>query len=379
MDDQPFTAESEVGEGELWWRDHSVWLEKCGYRLRARYQPGWTPSWKTILGRASAEDGILQMRRQYLDAIRTKDGAAVGLKRIFKSEHPDEAMIFGYFSSEPVASDPRNHGVPLLETLHPPDNDGTVIFVMPLLRDYNSPKFDTIGEAVEFFRQIFEGLHFMHQHRVAHRDCNFTNIMMDGQVLYPLGFHPQRQTKRPSFRRWPGAIHYTGTQRPVRYLLIDFGISTRFEPGEDVRVPVIVGGDKSPPEFKRLPGIYDPTPATRGQLLDPFPIDVYYLGNLIRMDFLDGFDKLGTVPYMGFEFMRSLVNDMVQPDPAKRPTMDEVVVRFEEIRMGLSTRKLRSRAIKADSGFDLSRIISHWCRRTLFVLLRVPALPSPDG
>ncbi|KAL4242379.1 hypothetical protein ABKN59_011982 [Abortiporus biennis] len=43
--------------------------------------------------------------------------------------------------------------------------------VFPLLRDYNNPRFDTIGEALEFLRQIFEGLYFMHQCHVAHRAC----------------------------------------------------------------------------------------------------------------------------------------------------------------------------------------------------------------
>ncbi|KAJ7354603.1 hypothetical protein DFH08DRAFT_855393 [Mycena albidolilacea] len=40
--------------------------------------------------------------------------------------------------------------------------------------------------------------------------------------------------------------------------------------------------------------------------------------------------------------MRPLVDDMVQADPAKRPTIDEVVARFADIRRGLSGWKLRS-------------------------------------
>lgn len=41
--------------------------------------------------------------------------------------------------------------------------------------------------------------------------------------------------------------------------------------------------------------------------------------------------------------MDSLVNDMVQVDPMKRPTMNEVVERFEQIRRSLPWWKLRSR------------------------------------
>ena len=35
--------------------------------------------------------------------------------------------------------------------------------------------------------------------------------------------------------------------------------------------------------------------------------------------------------YNGFQFIQPLITDMVQEDPAKRPTMDEVVTRFAEI------------------------------------------------
>ena len=30
---------------EKGWRDRLPWFERCGYTLRPRYQPGWTPSW----------------------------------------------------------------------------------------------------------------------------------------------------------------------------------------------------------------------------------------------------------------------------------------------------------------------------------------------
>ena len=35
---------------------------------------------------------------------------------------------------------------------------------------------------------------------------------------------------------------------------------------------------------------------------------------------------------LGFEFLRPLVDDMTQADPSKRPTMDEVVERFNQVR-----------------------------------------------
>ena len=36
----------EFSDQEIYWRDHQKWLLECGYRLRPRYQPDWTPSWE---------------------------------------------------------------------------------------------------------------------------------------------------------------------------------------------------------------------------------------------------------------------------------------------------------------------------------------------
>jgi hypothetical protein len=32
---------------EIWWSSHFEWLKGRGYLLRARYAPGWAPSWNT--------------------------------------------------------------------------------------------------------------------------------------------------------------------------------------------------------------------------------------------------------------------------------------------------------------------------------------------
>ncbi|KAJ6507345.1 hypothetical protein C8R47DRAFT_1209253 [Mycena vitilis] len=59
----------------------------------------------------------------------------------------------------------------------------------------------------------------------------------------------------------------------------------------------------------------------------------------------------------GFEFMRPLVDDMVQDDPMKRPKIDSdetaIVARFAEmIQKGLSSWKLRS--------YVPHRVVGHW-------------------
>jgi len=91
-----------------------------------------------------------------LDATRTSDGTYVLLKIVSKSLHPYEVEIGRFFSSEPLRSDPSNHCIPIYDVLSVPDDNDKVIIVMPLLHEYTSPPFGTIGEAVECFRQLFE-------------------------------------------------------------------------------------------------------------------------------------------------------------------------------------------------------------------------------
>ena len=90
-------------------------------------------------------------RHSVLDAWRA-DGSLVALKRIRPSQFP----IAKLFSSEPFASDPRNHCVPIYDVLEVPDEDDSALMVMPLLYRNECLPFGTIGEVVEFFRQVFE-------------------------------------------------------------------------------------------------------------------------------------------------------------------------------------------------------------------------------
>ncbi|KAL0952414.1 hypothetical protein HGRIS_006688 [Hohenbuehelia grisea] len=351
---------------EEFWRDHHGWLLESGYTLRSRYQPDWKPSWVgTKKDWHQCEDGIWSTHFKIVDAQRTKDGAIVMLKRFKKSIHPYEVEIGQYFSSEALASDPQNHCVPIFEVLQVPDDDDEVILVMPQLREFDDPRFDTIGEIVDFFSQIFEGLQYMHKHHVAHRDCGSLNIMMDASNMYIDRYHPFRQYVKHDLSG--RARHYTRTQRPVKYYLTDFGLSRKYDPQDGVPLePPILGGDKSVPEYQ-----------DSDEPRNPFPADVYYLGNVIREKFTVGYEFESKA--IGLDFIKPLVADMVQDDPSKRPTMDEVVERFTTIRKGLSSWTLRSRVVKqSDSSLTgVFRFFGHWQRRIVFVVKRVPAVPSP--
>lgn len=78
------------------------------------------------------------------------------LKHIDRNVHPHELEIGQYFSQEPLLSHPKNHCVPVFDVLDIPNSDNESILVMPLLREYDNPRLKSVGEAVDYFRQIFE-------------------------------------------------------------------------------------------------------------------------------------------------------------------------------------------------------------------------------
>ncbi|KAJ7147612.1 hypothetical protein C8R43DRAFT_889589 [Mycena crocata] len=356
---------------EIYWRDHQQWLETCGYMLRPRFRPGWRPSWIAQGCSGSpllSEDGRYSLSANVIDAIRVKDGLAVVLKKLKRSS-PDsatETKIGLYFSTPPQASHPWNHCIPTYEVLHVPDDDEHELVVMPALRRFTSPRFDTVGEVVECWRQIFQGIQFMHAHDVAHRDCTSYNIMMDATRLYPDGFHPKDIERS---RNCQGkAAHTTRTKCNPKYYLINFGLAHVYDPANPRLDNAVRGGDKTVPEFQGKGS---------AQLHDPFPVDIYYLGNMIKREFLEGWYYVEG--YSGLEFMQPLVADMTAEDPSKRPTINAVVDRFDEVRRALSAWKLRSRPIplKESRWATLYHAIPHWYRRIGYILRGIPPVPVP--
>ena len=95
--------------------------------------------------------------------------------------------------------------------------------------------------------------------------------MFDPSEMYPQGFHPTKLNRTRDFKG--KARRYTRTQRPPRYYLIDFGLSRQYLSREALDEP-IRGGDKSAPEHQN------------GTWCNPFHTDIYYLGNLVRQEFM---------------------------------------------------------------------------------------------
>ncbi|EMD33666.1 hypothetical protein CERSUDRAFT_56679 [Gelatoporia subvermispora B] len=355
---------------EQYWKQRQPWLKERGYNLRPRYRPDWKPSWEgTNKFWFECEDGRTPIWSSILDATRISDGKVVMLKKISKQLHPYEIPIGEFFSSEPVASDPRNHCVPIIDVMQDPDEEDLQIIVMPLLRLWNDPPFNTIGEVVEFFRQIFEGMAFMHEHHVAHRDFMLLNVMMDPEPMFPNLFHPMAPKKN---RKYSGkARHFSRTRRPTKYYLIDFGLSRTFDADNPApRELPIIGGDKTVPEHKGR---------RYYEACDPFAADVYCVGNLIRTHVLPVSSHSGANLYLELDFMGALVAHMTQSDPEDRPVMSEVVRSFDEICCGLSTKLLRRRLVPKEEDAVSRRVMScvHWINTLVYIILRLPPQPQP--
>ena len=95
--------------------------------------------------------------------------------------------------------------------------------------------------------------------------------MFDPSEMYPEGFHPIQMNRKRNFKG--SAERYTRTERPPRYYLIDFGLSRRYT-SRDVLDEPLRGGDRSAPEHQGR------------RLCNPFHTDIYYLGNLVREEFI---------------------------------------------------------------------------------------------
>ncbi|KAH9056533.1 kinase-like domain-containing protein [Lactarius vividus] len=348
-----------LSDSELWWRDRYHDIIDSGYQLRPRYDPGWQPPWTR---KTSGEDFFMTDDiqptpfRSVMDATRMHDGKRVMLKRVLPKEGSHELSIIQHFSSDKLRANPSNC-VALLKPIDTADTRlDKKLMVMPFLRPFNHPRFQTFGEFVAFFIQICEGLQLMHQNNVAHRDCTVNNIMFDPSDMYPKGYHISQINRSRDLKG--RAERYTRTDRPPRYYLINFGLSRKYLSRDVVDEP-LRGGDETTPEH------------LLGGRCNPFRTDIYNLGNVVREQFL--------MKYNGFEFMQGLVDEMTDESPEKRPTIEAVIRGFDHIRSSLSTIKLRSLiSLKKDPRlFTASRHVRQLIRTARYIVLKKAAIPMP--
>ncbi|KAJ7032028.1 kinase-like domain-containing protein [Mycena alexandri] len=300
---------------EAFWFQRRAFLEKAGYRLRPKFNPrfvGPKPPGRYSLGDHTAH----HPRKNIMDAERISDGQQVMLKWVSKKTNPFEVELARFFSMPALARNPKNHCIPILDVLRDPQDSDKQIIVMPRLIRFDEPIFDTVGEVIDCFRQIFEGIQFMHENFVAHRDCSLLNILQDPTKLYPRGFHPVHSCLNPTNDGLAYSI--TRTECWPRYYIIDFGLSRRYDPSNGPPLEhAIPSGDRHPPDYA-------------GTECNPFPEDIRSLGDILKRHFIRSHPSCGGGTHMPLQFLKPLVDDMTHKDPAMRPTIGEVIQRFNK-------------------------------------------------
>ncbi|KAG6884142.1 hypothetical protein C0993_000979 [Termitomyces sp. T159_Od127] len=220
-----FIDELEAGqlsEKEIFWRDHYNFLKDRGYTLRNRYNPDWVPSWKiqkeffkklerlrrrTIDSRKcghsqswSLQYHLLLQYAPIVDAIRA-DGSLVVLKEI--KLHSDQEIPIGkLFSSGTLAKHPKNHCVPFMDVIEPSEGSGSAFVVMPYLLDTDNPPFETIGEVVAYFEQIFERFQYAPLAQANQSDTTLSTLAYLQSVV--LKMHPISGNLPGEVTSWDG-------------------------------------------------------------------------------------------------------------------------------------------------------------------------------
>ena len=90
--------------------------------------------------------------------------------------------------------------------------------------------------------------------------------------MYPNGFHPIRNDRSTDVEGTANA--HTRTQRSPFYYLVDFGLSRHYI-SRDVTDEPLHGGEDSAPEHRSK------------RRCNPFHADIYYIGNLVRHEFME--------------------------------------------------------------------------------------------
>ncbi|KIY47206.1 hypothetical protein FISHEDRAFT_45771 [Fistulina hepatica ATCC 64428] len=270
---------------EYVWRDIQPLLQERGYMLRPRYHKGHKLGRRSFLNRAQNcllpcfyfpkpkfEDHIFLLQSHVLDARRMSDNMPVMLKVLDGPLQYGDLGLLKLLSSPEMKDDPRNHCVSLLDILFLSQN--IIIIVLPVLKDWDSPPFEKVGQVLDFVLQIAETVDFLHEHNIAHGDLYTNNIMMDGSPLHPQQFHPIDYWRTPDGQRLTPTLSRSQVPR-VQYYIIDFGNSIMF-PSFEHRRPLRarVGADHSAPELAAYPGKLEPW--------DVFKLDIYTFGNFIR-------------------------------------------------------------------------------------------------
>ncbi|CAE7112738.1 unnamed protein product [Rhizoctonia solani] len=327
-----YAEAARLGQNDLWglssneklWVQYQPYLLTRGYQLRPRYRPGWVRSWQgTNRNPRVCEDSLTLEFFKIMDAVRVSDGKRIIIKALDTHVTPSELPVLQYLSSHKLISNPRNHCTFALDSFPIPGREGWVFVIMETYHSIHATPFTTIGEVLELSQQLLEGLVFMHEHNLAHRDCASANIMMKADTLFKDTPHPH-----PSYayltedrRRMVEVLPRRGHE--VKYFFIDFGLATLFAtPEERTLVTGADGRERDVPEL-----------STPHIPYDPFKVDIWIIGRFLWKDFYEKSNR-------SLHFLEPLLKRMTEVNPSLRPTALEAFGEFELIREVLEPRTL---------------------------------------
>ncbi|KAJ7437920.1 hypothetical protein B0H11DRAFT_1753221 [Mycena galericulata] len=297
-------------EIEKEWAHFQPFLEDCGYMLRPRYRPGWVPKmlYSDLLP-GKVEDSILAYGR-VLDATRISDGVQVALKMVEMAS--TERAIAAFLAQERGA---EKHTLPPLEVIPMNENPKWGFLVTSCMRRCDDlPYFATVSD-VRLFpyitdSTISQGLVFLHEKNIAHRDICAENIVVDPCNMIPGGAHFLRPCCASNgvdfLGKYPGHVptpHVMKTRTeagPMNYYYIDFGTAVHF-PSFEARTLV---NDEVRRYGDYIPEIYDKAP------YDPFKIDVWLVGAMLGHEFL--------LEYTVLDLMIPFVKELLLNSPGRR-------------------------------------------------------------
>uniref|UniRef100_A0A8H8CK66 Protein kinase domain-containing protein n=1 Tax=Psilocybe cubensis TaxID=181762 RepID=A0A8H8CK66_PSICU len=268
---------------------------------------------------------------------RVEDGGRVVIKRV--TLELDNVPLLQHLNSPEMRKDPRNNAVPLLDVIIPPTSnegksDHTVFLVMPMLfplMSWHLP-FRHVKEIVDVFEQVIQGVAFLHEHNIAHRDACNLNFMMDPTDVIPSSFHHGDNYYQPDGKTRIEFKDRCSVSR-VKYYIIDFEFANYF-PNNKLCVG-LYGQQKDVPEMSRTVPY------------DPFKLDVFQVGKLIEK-----FIK----KYEGLDFLQPLFEAMTRQDPKTRPTAAEALDQLRQTVSSLTDSDMSSEIWMKDMTPGLHRL-----------------------
>ncbi|KAI0748214.1 kinase-like domain-containing protein [Daedaleopsis nitida] len=202
---------------------------------------------------------------------------STGVKVVIKAVHLSsrEYDVIRFLSCPSMRNFAMNHCIPVLDLIEVPTDNLAFIVMEEWASHLHAAPPVSLGQFCSAMRQCIEHIAFMHAHHIAHLDISRRNLLTDGKG---------------------------------HYACIDYELSARYD-------------NVANPRVGNCPRTEVPPELERGELSDPFKVDVYALG----MTIIQGMDTIGlAVPQL-----YALAKQMCRSQYQHRPTALQVLHAFD--------------------------------------------------